>query len=165
MNEELNNKVKLFVSEIIKGLGYTPEDISVTSEDDAEKTNMQVMIKGADLDLLIGYHGKNLQSLHQLVVAYIKRIFPADKRVSLFLDIGDYFEKQNDKVREMVAQAVEEVKLLDEPYEFKPMPPRLRRIVHLEAEKHTEVRTESTGEGMDRRVIIYPGHATETPAA
>jgi spoIIIJ-associated protein len=125
---------------------------------------MQVMIKGADMDLLIGYHGKNLQALHQLAVAYIKRIFPQEKRVSLFLDIGDYFEKQNDKVREMVAQAIEEVKLLDEPYEFKPMAPRLRRVVHLEAEKHTEVRTESTGEGMDRRVIIYPGHAKETPA-
>ena len=60
-------------------------------------------------------------------------------------------------------KAVEEVKLLDEPYEFKPMPPRLRRVVHLEAEKHKEVRTESTGEGMDRRVVIYPGNAQTTP--
>lgn len=165
MNEEYNSKVKDFLTQIVTALGYTPEAIEVTSEDDTEKTNMQVMIKGTDMDLLIGYHGKNLQALHQLVVTYIKRIFPADKRVSLFLDIGDYFEKQNDKVREMVAQAVEEVKLLDEPYEFQPMAPRLRRIVHLEAEKHTEVRTESTGEGMDRRVIIYPGNAKETPTA
>lgn len=165
MNEEYNSKVKDFLTQIVTALGYTPEAIEVTSEEDTEKTNMQVMIKGTDMDLLIGYHGKNLQALHQLAVTYIKRIFPADKRVSLFLDIGDYFEKQNDKVREMVAQAVEEVKLLDEPYEFQPMAPRLRRIVHLEAEKHTEVRTESTGEGMDRRVIIYPGNAKETPTA
>ncbi|MCC7303901.1 KH domain-containing protein [bacterium] len=164
MNEEYNNKVKEFISQIVTQLGYTPESIDVTSEEDTEKTNMQIMIKGTEMDLLIGYHGKNLQALHQLTVSYLKRVFPADKRVSLFLDIGDYFEKQNTKVREMVAQAVEEVKLLDEPYEFKPMPPRLRRIVHVEAEKHTEVRTESTGEGMDRRVIIYPGNAKETPA-
>ncbi|MFZ6022646.1 MAG: protein jag [Patescibacteria group bacterium] len=165
MNDEYNNKVKEFISHIISAVGYTPESIEVTSEDDAEKTNMQVLIKGQDMDLLIGYHGKNLQALHQITVSYLKRIFPADKRIALFVDIGDYFEKQNDKIREMVTQAVEEVKLLDEPYEFKPMPPRLRRVVHLEAEKHKEVRTESKGEGMDRRVIIYPGHADTTPAA
>ena len=164
MNDEYIAKIKEFISTIVTGLGYTPEAIDITSEEDAEKTNLQILIKGADLDLLIGYHGKNLQALHQLTVSFIKRIYTSEKRVSLFLDIGDYFEKQNDKVREMVAQAVEEVKLLDEPYEFKPMPPRLRRVVHLEAEKHPDVRTESTGEGMDRRVIIYPGHAEPTPA-
>jgi len=164
MNEEYIAKIKEFITHLVTAVGYAPASVEVTSEDSAEKTNLQVIIKGEDMDLLIGYHGKNLEALHQLTVSYIKRIFPAEKRVSLFLDIGDYFEKQNDKVREMVAQAVEEVKLLDEPYEFKPMPPRLRRVVHLEAEKHKEVRTESTGEGMDRRVIIYPGNAQTTPA-
>src|SRR4029079_11594452 len=107
-------------------------------------------------ELLIGYHGTNLQALHHITVSAMRRMFPADKRVSLFLDVGDYFEKQDDKVRQMVNQAVEEVKLLDEPYEFSPMAPRMRRIVHLEAEKHTDVRTESIGKGIDRRVVIYP---------
>jgi len=165
MNEELNTKVKEFISLVVTALGYTPESVEVSSEESPEKTNMQVIIKGTDMDLLIGYHGKNLEALHQITVSFIKRVFPPEKKVSLFVDVGDYFEKQNEKVREMVTQAVEEVKLLDEPYEFKPMAPRLRRIVHLEAEKHTEVRTESTGEGLDRRVIIYPGNAQTTPAS
>lgn len=164
MNEEYTAKIKEFITHLVTTVGYAPSSIEVTSQVEEEKTNLQVIVKGEDMELLIGYHGKNLEALHQLTVAYIKRIFPADKRVSLFLDVGDYFEKQNDQVREMVTQAVEEVKLLDEPYEFKPMPPRLRRVVHLEAEKHKEVRTESTGEGMDRRVIIYPGNAQTPPA-
>jgi spoIIIJ-associated protein len=163
MDEKLTQQVQAFVTKIVSDLGFTPESITVSGEEKDDKTDLQVIIKGQDVDLLIGYHGKNLQSLHQLVVGHIKQIFPKEKRVSLFLDIGDYFEKQNEKLRQMVSEAIEEVKLLDEPYEFKPMAPRLRRIVHLEAEKHTGIRTESAGEGMDRRVIIYPGDAT-TPA-
>lgn len=165
MNEEYNKKIQEFISNILSKLGYEAATVEVTSEEVEEKLHVQVLIKGEGLDLLIGYHGKNLQSLHQLTVAYMKRVLPETQRVSLFLDIGDYFEKQNTKIREMVAQAVEEVKLLDEPYEFKPMPPRLRRVIHLEAEQHKDIRTESTGEGMDRRVIIYPANAPATPAA
>ncbi len=162
MNSDIQKKLETFVSQIVKDLGFTPESITVTGEETAEKTDIQVIVKGTDLELLIGYHGKNLQALHHLTVATLKRMFPPETRVSLFLDVGDYFEKQNDKIRQQVTQAVEEVKLLDEAYEFPPMPPRLRRVVHLEAEKHTDVKTESKGEGMNRRVVIYPKNALET---
>lgn len=158
MDEKFIAQVKDFIGKIVADLGFSIESVTVTAEEKPEKTDIQIIIKGSDLELLIGYHGKNLQALHQLTVSKLKQLLPG-KHVSLFLDIGDYFEKQNDKVRELVSQAVEEVKLLDEPYEFRPMPPRLRRVVHLEAEKHTGIRTESTGEGMNRRVVIYPGDA------
>jgi spoIIIJ-associated protein len=161
MDEKLMQQVKDFVTKIVTDLGFSAESITVTGEEKEERIDLQVIVKGDELELLIGYHGKNLESLHQITVGCVKQIFPKDKRVSLFLDVGDYFEKQNEKLRQLVAEAVEEVKLLDEPYEFKPMAPRMRRIVHLEVEKHPEIRTESTGEGMDRRVIIYPSNANQ----
>ena len=41
-------------------------------------------------------------------------------------------------------------------YTLEPMSPAERRIVHMSLAGHDEVRTESEGEGNQRRVVILP---------
>lgn len=157
MNTELSESLKVFTEKIVKDLGYPETEVVVTGEQTEEGYEISVAINGEGLELLIGFHGKNLQSIQSVLLSYARRLI-ADKelKIFLFLDIGQYFYKQNERIAKEVEQAIEEVKLLEEPYEFKPMNPRLRRYVHMEVSKHPEVRSESKGEGEDRRVVIYP---------
>lgn len=168
MNKEVLKNVQTFVEGIVKGIGFEDVKVETDLNETEEKYHVSVNVNGEGLELLIGYHGKNLNALHSIIMTYVNRQTPRDeesKRISLFLDIGGYYEKQNLKVKEQAAQAVEEVRLLDEPYEFQPMSARLRRVVHMELQEYEDVRTESTGEGASRRVVIYPKSDEEnTPA-
>ncbi|HEX4424036.1 MAG TPA: R3H domain-containing nucleic acid-binding protein [Terriglobales bacterium] len=42
------------------------------------------------------------------------------------------------------------------PYEFSPMSSRERRIVHLALRDHSDLQTESQGEGSRRCLVVYP---------
>lgn len=169
MDKVVLKNTQTFVEEIVKQIGFAECNVEVDVTEAEEKYHVSVNVNGEGLELLIGYHGKNLNALHQVITNYIRRQMPQPeegedpKRVSLFLDVGGYYEKQNEKVRAQASQAVEEVRLLDEPYEFQPMSPRLRRIVHMALQEYDDVKTESTGEGSSRRVVIYP-KTDETPS-
>ena len=52
--------------------------------------------------------------------------------------------------------AAEKVRSTGAPYEFTPMSSRERRIVHLALREEADLHTESEGEGMRRRLVVYP---------
>ena len=54
------------------------------------------------------------------------------------------------------ATAAEKVKRTGAPFRFNPMNSRERRVIHLALRNETEVRSESSGHGGFRQVIIYP---------
>jgi len=158
MDKKVLTKTEEFISRIVSDIGFTECSINVAGEEQDDRFAIQIALEGEGLELLIGYHGKNLHSMHQVVLNFIRQNLDTDKRISLFLDIGGYFEKENEKVRELATQAIEEVKLLDEPYEFEPMSARLRREVHMVTSEDKDIRSESKGEGPSRRVVIYPAN-------
>lgn len=156
---ELQTSVKGFLENMLTLMGQSSATVTIDITEEEGNPVVNANINGEGVDLLIGYHGKNLAAIHTVTLAFIKRTFDKmgeNKRVMLNLDIGEYFSKQTDKVIKQVQEAIEDVRLLQEPYEFTPMSPRMRRVVHLEIEKYTDVRSESTGEGESRRVVIHP---------
>jgi spoIIIJ-associated protein len=56
----------------------------------------------------------------------------------------------------MAEKAAERVRTSHVPFSFDPMSPNERRIVHLALAGDDTVRTESLGDGIDRKVTIYP---------
>ena len=52
--------------------------------------------------------------------------------------------------------AAERVRKTKSPYEFGPMSSRERRVLHLALRDETDLRTESTGEAGQRRVVLMP---------
>lgn len=164
--EEIKTLASEFITKILDFIGQ--KDISVNASVEEDDTNLTItlQVEGEEVDLLIGYHGRNLSAIHQVVLLYLKKIVgKTQKRLMLQLDIGDYYSKQNEKVLKLVQEAISDVRLLQEPYEFRPMAPRVRRLVHMEIQKNPDMRSESIGEGEERRVVIYPNNAETTPAA
>lgn len=158
--EALEKNMSEFLTTLLSHIGSADSTAKVTVND-AETLDIDVAISGENADLLIGYHGRNISALHHIVLLHAKKLLGKDsgKKIMLSLDVGDYYSRQNDKVLRQVEEAISDVRLLQEPYEFRPMSPRMRRLVHMEISKHTDVRSESIGEGEDRRVVIHPNNA------
>ena len=69
-----------------------------------------------------------------------------------------------EELRLAAGVAAERVRKSGAPYEFAPMSSRERRIVHLALREHTDLRTESEGEGLRRYVVLYPQNYKPTAA-
>ena len=66
----------------------------------------------------------------------------------------------------MTAQvAADKVKSSGQPFRFNPMNSRERRIIHIALRNETELRSESSGTGPYRGVIVYPAGMESLPEA
>jgi spoIIIJ-associated protein len=112
-------------------------------------------IEGEDSGLLIGRRGETLQSLQDLVNLIVTHQLGRSAYVQI--DIEGYKERRRDTLAGVAERTAERVVDTGEPAELEPMPAYERRWVHMALANNTDVRTESSGEGSERFVVIYPG--------
>ncbi len=112
-------------------------------------------IEGEDSGLLIGRRGETLQSLQYLVNLIVTHQLGRSAYVQI--DIEGYKERRRETLSGVARRTAERVADSGESAELEPMPAYERRWVHMALASNSEVRTESSGEGSDRFVVIYPG--------
>ncbi|MDP6822514.1 MAG: RNA-binding cell elongation regulator Jag/EloR [Dehalococcoidia bacterium] len=112
-------------------------------------------IEGEDSGLLIGRRGETLQSLQYLVNLIVTHQLGRSAYVQI--DIEGYKERRRETLAGVAQRTAERVADSGESAELEPMPAYERRWVHMALANNSEVRTESSGEGSDRFVVIYPG--------
>jgi len=115
--------------------------------------NITATLEGADLRLLIGRQGHTLEALQYLLHVVVSR-HGGPRQVSL--DIGGYRGRREEALRRMARRAAEEAKRSGRPVNLDPMSPGERRVIHLELQDVTGVKTESQGEEPYRRVVVKP---------
>ena len=155
--EEKNNLeeiIKETVQKLVEKMGFLSdvEVKKITQEEDKE--TIVCNIQTADSNFLIGQYGVNLQSLQHIARLLVRK--KTDDRMNFIVDVNSYRQEKNSSIeklaREMAEQAVREKRAVV----LRPMSPYERRIVHLELSKNAQVKTESIGEGEDRKVVIKP---------
>lgn len=104
--------------------------------------------------LLIGYHGQTLERLQQLLSLGLSSAYKQLVRVSL--DINGYRGKKQSSVENLARRAEQQVIETGQELELQPMSANDRRIVHQLLTTDGRVRTESIGEGRDRRIVVKP---------
>ncbi|CAN5728059.1 protein jag [soil metagenome] len=124
--------------------------VEVSSRDD----ELYADIFGGDPGKIIGRSGRTLQALEYVTNAVLNRVESDDVRVTV--DVGGYKRRQNDRLRDLARQAAEAVRETGEPCPLKPMSAAERRIVHMELADDPSVRSESAGDGRDRKVVVWP---------
>ena len=67
-----------------------------------------------------------------------------------------YKRRRDDRLRSAALKAAERVRETGDDYIMKPMNAAERRIVHMELADDPSVRSESSGEGRERRVVVKP---------
>jgi spoIIIJ-associated protein len=111
-------------------------------------------LEGSDLDVLVGSNGETLDALQELTRLAVLR--QSKRRVRLLIDINGFRARQREQLISMVRATVERVISTREDYEFQPMTPAERKIVHDAVAAMDGARTESLGEEPHRRVVIRP---------
>lgn len=111
-------------------------------------------ITGDDLAVLIGRHGRTLDSLQFLISVITSRTIGF--RYPIVIDVEGYKSRQRQKLEEIAENAARRAVSQDKDIRLRPMTPYERRIIHITLRDNPDVETHSEGEGRGRRVIVSP---------
>lgn len=107
-----------------------------------------------DSGLLIGWHGETMLALQHLLRLLIKK--KLGEPVPFVVDVGDYRDRQAEGLKKTAEEACSKVARTQKPVILRPMPAFERRIIHMEVKNKDGVKSESIGEGEERRIMISP---------
>lgn len=147
------------INDLLARLGVTAEVIAVdnpstiTSSED-EPNSIYIEVLGQDLGMLIGRRGEHLAHLQYMINLLANRRLGDWTRV--IVDVEGYRIRREEALVALADRVARQVARSGRPIALEPMPPNERRIVHLTLQEHPDVMTESTGEGMDRRITVQP---------
>ena len=114
-------------------------------------------VEGADeeaMGLLIGRRGETLRSLQFMVNLLVSR--KVQKWPQVVVDVGNYRQRRQESLEGLARRMAERVRQSGRPLTLEPMGAYERRIVHLALRADPTVYTESSGEGENRKVVIFP---------
>ena len=150
--ENATSKVKYsmeFIKSVI-GQFYTGE---YTFKIYKTQTGYIIKIVGDDAGCLIGRKGETMEALSYLTSLAANRFEDSDEKISV--DVADYRQKREKDLQQMAKKMAAKVVKTGRFYSFEPMNPYERRIIHATVGTIEGVRSESKGEGSQRRVVIY----------
>ncbi|KPJ55720.1 MAG: hypothetical protein AMJ42_06380 [Deltaproteobacteria bacterium DG_8] len=142
-------KVKEVLGNILQGFGA--EAHIETSEDDECIT---LNIKGDGSGILIGRKGQTLDAFQYLINKIVHRSPECKKRI--IVDTEGYRQKRKEILINLAKRLGEKAINKDAPVSTNPLNPFERRIIHLALQDDAGLATKSTGEGIYRRVVIFP---------
>lgn len=114
-------------------------------------------VEGADeeaMGLMIGRRGETLRSLQFLLNLLVSR--RVQRWPQIVVDVGNYRQRRQESLEGLARRMAERVRQAGRPISLEPMAAYERRIVHLALRDDPGVYTESTGEGENRKIVIYP---------
>lgn len=119
-----------------------------------EDPEVVVRFSGPDVDLLLANRAEVLLALEHVTTEALD--IPAEDHSLVCFDAHDYRVLRIEELRMSAMTAAEKVKKTHTPFHFNPMSSRERRIIHLSLREETGIRSESTGTGPYRQVVILP---------
>ena len=152
INIEENAKVKAavdYLREVIALMGV--ENVSFSAVQKGEATIIR--LDGEKLGALIGRRGETMESLSYLASLVANRL--EGDYIKLGLDVAGYRDKRESDLTALAQRIGAKVRKTGRSFAMEPMNPYERRIIHSAIGKMEGVRSESKGEGRDRRVVIY----------
>ncbi len=151
-----NAQIEKIVSEFLKETGIHSGEVSFFYDEDTK--TMWCGISVADGRLLTGKNGETLSAINHLVRKIVEKNlgFGEDAKQSLnvIVDINGFQKKKIDSIKAVAHMMAERARFFKSSIEVDPMTPFERRIVHEFLSRMTDLKTESIGEGMKRRVVI-----------
>lgn len=130
---------------------------SVPDQRGNPEETLTLHVEGADeeaMSLLIGRRGETLRSLQFMLNLLISRRIQRWPQV--VVDVGNYRQRRQESLEGLARRMAERVRQSGRPLMLEPMGAYERRIVHLSLRSDPSVYTESSGEGENRKIVIYP---------
>lgn len=147
--EELET-IRVGLSQLLDLMGC-PARTTVTQD---AGNKVLARIEEGDMETIIGPEGQTLDGLQYVLRKLTTRAIP--KKVVLALDAGTYREIRQQELEERALALAAEVKATGKTRMIPAINPAERRIVHLILQPDSDIRSRSVGDGLFKKVLIYP---------
>ena len=125
---------------------------TITRDEGSERIKFN--IKGEEAAILIGKRGQTLEAIQYIIEKIVNRQHP--DRIRVGVDIEGYMENKKNSLKQLAARMAKKAKQTGKPASVGQMNAHDRRIVHLALKNDEGVRTQSMGEGLYRKLVIFP---------
>lgn len=153
IQKETIDDAKYFLSGILDKVGLKHE-LHVK----LERNEIKIVITGDKMGLLIGNHGKTLDSLQFLTNLYVNK--HKKNYIKVSIDTENYRKKREETLINLARSLARNVLKTGKSASLEPMSANQRRVIHMALQNNPKVKTYSVGEEPRRRVVIAPAERT-----
>ena len=148
LEDEVSPSVRTALNRIILSTG-----LSLTYQVGVEDDLLVVNLSGSDLGLVLRNHGEVLDAIQTLVAKIVqKQGWEGEVEVD-----GDGFRaKTREKLQRQASDLCGKARRENRSFAAEPLPPHLRKVIHLMVARYPELESKSQGSGYIKRVIISP---------
>lgn len=151
-DDELDTIADVAISAVRSILSHFDADDSPIDEYEGDEGELILDITAPDLAVLIGRHGRTLESLQTLVSLLVSR--KLGFRYPVSVDVEGYKSRRHDKVISMAKSAASRAVSQGRTVNLPPMSAYERRLVHIALREDDRIDTHSEGVDPERRVVI-----------
>lgn len=151
-DDELDTIADVAISVVRLILSHFDADDSPIDEYEGDEGELILDITAPDLAVLIGRHGRTLESLQTLVSLLVSR--KLGFRYPVSVDVEGYKIRRHDKVISMAKSAASRAVSQGRTVNLPPMSAYERRLVHIALREDDRIDTHSEGVDPERRVVI-----------
>ncbi|MBX0328087.1 KH domain-containing protein [Oscillochloris sp. ZM17-4] len=161
VGDELGTVARKILEDLLERMDIHAYVTAVLSRVPGQKGDIEetvtLHVEGADeeaMGLMIGRRGETLRSLQFLLNLLVSR--RVQKWPQVVVDVGNYRQRRQESLEGLARRMAERVRQTGRPLMLEPMAAYERRIVHLALREDKSIYTESSGEGENRKIVIYP---------
>ena len=146
-----NDEILILIKELIEKTTVSVREISISEEN---SPNTWFSAEVAEPHFFISREGEALFALNHLARRIIENKMPGAESSGVLIDINGFQKKRVENIRAVAHMMAERARYFKSSIEVDPMSAFERRIVHEFLSSATDLKTESLGEGLKRRVVI-----------
>lgn len=147
----MNDTIKELTEKLLSLTGVNAEIEVVDMGEGVYEVNLSTE---DETGLLIGFRGENINAIQTVLGIMLKG--QTGEWYRLVVNIGDYREKQEEKLTELATQSAERAIETQESQPIYNLNAAQRRTVHMHLSERNDVTTESQGEDNERYLIVIP---------
>jgi len=139
-----------FITDLLKKMGI---ESKITLKEETED-QILLNIESKDSGIIIGKHGKTLESLQYLINIIFHK--ENEKNKKILLDTENYRQKREETLKTLAKNIAQKVRKTKKYQILEEMNPYERRIIHLTLENESDIETTSIGRNKtNKRVKIF----------
>lgn len=150
MNHE---QLRSQIEELLSKSGFQSEEISFSYD---EKNNtLWFSIESPNAKNLLAREAEALNALNHIAGKIAEKLITEHTvRPRIILDANGFEKKKIDNLKTIAHMMAERARYFKSSIDVEPMPPYERRIIHEFLSEMPDIKTESTGEGNKRHIVI-----------
>lgn len=153
VDEKIKNKAVETGLEALNKIINTISDDAVINVS-VEKKDVFFDVESESPSVIIGKKGQTLEAIQYLIEKIVNK--NNDEKFNIKVDVGGYLNKRHEKLKKLAEKIAEKSKTNGKPMSLGQMNANDRRIIHLYLKDNNDVKTHSVGEGLIKRLVIYP---------